>query len=375
MVATTAADTLAELAGDLLDRLHQAPTDRDGWTALVTSCQGVPNVVTALQDQAVVELARRESVWDEDGTLGEVEHLVGTVALDAADLLAPLVGASHGQAQRRVETAVRICGGREPSEAGDGVRGAATGLRGLHAAMLDGRLDPYRASVVATELAEAPADVAAAVVDALDPFLADSDAPALRRRCRRLLARISPDLLRQRAVRARSRCGLRRWVAEPGVDTWLGTFPSEDAAAAWTAVDRLAHSYVGDGTCATVEQARGKALTDLVLQHSSVDVRVVLTAPVDGVEGASSTRPATAEGPGRDDDLVQVHGSRPSEPVLVPRAWVREHLDPTSGPLPCHSMSGARLDPESRFASDGYRPGARLAALVRARDGRCRFPG
>ena len=77
------------------------------------------------------------------------------------------------------------------------------------------------------------------------------DGAHLRRRCRRVLARISPDLLHQRAARARAESGLRRWADEPGVDRWEGTFPSEEAARAWAAIDALARQYVSDGVCST----------------------------------------------------------------------------------------------------------------------------
>ena len=96
-----------------------------------------------------------------------------------------------------------------------------------------------------------------------------------------LLSRISPDLVRERAQKARAKTGLRRWVAEPGVDEWHGTFPSEDAATAWAAIDRLAHDLVAAGTCTNIEQARGKALTDLVTGNATIDVQIVLTVPAD----------------------------------------------------------------------------------------------
>ena len=68
------------------------------------------------------------------------------------------------------------------------------------------------------------------------------------------------------------------------------------------------------------------------------------------------------------------------------RGWLRDHL-PKQPPqprrarqapsrfVPCDPLTGARLDPDDDLATDAYRPGAQLAALVRARDGRCRFPG
>jgi len=43
--------------------------------------------------------------------------------------------------------------------------------------------------------------------------------------------------------------------------------------------------------------------------------------------------------------------------------------------VPCDPLTGGRLDPDDQHATDAYRPGTALAALVRARDGRCRFPG
>jgi hypothetical protein len=43
--------------------------------------------------------------------------------------------------------------------------------------------------------------------------------------------------------------------------------------------------------------------------------------------------------------------------------------------VPCHPLTGARLDPGDHLATEAYRPGDELEALVRARDGRCRFPG
>ena len=251
---------------------------REEWLAVAADCQSLINTVTAVQDLALAEAARRECVWHEDGTVGEAVHAPGRVTVDAADVVAPVLGASHAQAQLRMEQAVRLAAGRVPVEADGGAPPEDSGLHALHTAMAAGRLDGYRAGVVAHELEGAPAAVTEAVVTALDPHL-DADAPTLRRRTRRLLARISPDLLRQRAERARSSTGLRRWVAEPGVDAWFGTFPSEEAAVAWAVVDRLAHELVGTGMCSSVEQARGKALTDLVTGNATVDVEVVLTVP------------------------------------------------------------------------------------------------
>ena len=469
-VADVAAGVAALEAGLLSAPGRQSSPDE--WLELVGGCQELVNRITAVQDVAITRAVRFESVWAEDGTPTWVEHGPGRVALGAVDLVAARTGTSHHQAERRVEQAVRLTG-REPRDADDAARPERTGLEGLHQAMREGVLDGYRAAVVAYELEGCPADVAGAVVEALGSHLASEPAAGLRRRTRRILVRISPDLLRQRVERARARTGLQRWADEPGVDVWHGRFPTEDSAAAWAAVDALARRYVTDGVRDTIEQARGKALTDLVTQQADVEVSVLLTVPAevaptglpaaaddsssvgvpptteseaidDGVpETAPRTPPrahtvggapaeghladspaATGEGASvevaraghevaregsapaasveaaragheaaregsalaasadvsrrraadRGSEIVQAHGSRPSEPVLVRADWLARHTAAAAKAV-CDQASGARTDPDGTLSTDAYRPGERLTALVRARDGRCRFPG
>ncbi|GAA4401503.1 hypothetical protein GCM10023168_11170 [Fodinibacter luteus] len=428
------------------------------WVGLVAQCQAVVNSLTAAQDAALARLACIEVELAEDGTLVERAHPLGHQALDAPDLAAPALAATHQHAARRMGSAVRW--------AADGPSGSSssTGLAGLHEAMRAGRLDGYRAGVVADELDLAPPQVAAAVVEALQEYFERETGGDLRRRVRQVLARICPDLLVERARRARARSGLRRWVDEPGLDRWDGTFPSEEAAGAWAAIDALAQQYVADGVCQGIERARAKALTDLVTGNATVEAVLSLTTPADlptdepaaqprgagaptgsgdepdlgtageretggaseretggaseretggasepaaeretlddldaephsdvpGPEPMPARNPRSPEGGsaegGRsisDDDLVEVQGSRPFEPLLVPRGWLRGLGRAAPGaasppwviPFVCHPVTGALTDPEDTLATGGYRPSARLAAFVRARDGRCRFPG
>ncbi|QKE85296.1 HNH endonuclease signature motif containing protein [Arthrobacter sp. NEB 688] len=367
-----------------------------GWAAALGELQSLADVVAAAQDEVVVRLSAIEPVALETGEVVETHRALGHVALDAPAVVSGVLAISAVHAERRVREAVR--------RAADGPEGTSTstGLGGLHAAMAAGRLDAHRAQVVAHELEEVPAEVASGVVAALAPWFEHEDASRLRRRARRVLAAVSPDLLRQRAVRVRAASGLRRWADEPGVDTWLGTFPSEEACAAWAAVDTLAQRYVEDGTCEHLERARARALTDLVTSNATVEVHVQLLttagaprvaaraedaavgdgAPVVGHaevgDGAPVADDAGVEDGARaaDDDLVAVHGMHAGDPDLVPRGWLARAAvvtDPTS-PVP-HAATGALTDPDGLLSTDAYRPGARLAALVRARDGRCRFPG
>src|SRR6478609_1883623 len=254
------------------------------WAAAVGAAQRVIDVASAVQDAAIARLAAIEPEYLEDGTIVQSHRALGYASLDAPAILSGVLATTAVHAQRRVRTAVRL--------AGDGPAGSEseTGLGGLHAAMACGRLDAYRAGVVAEELEHAPAQVAASVVAALEAHFDTEDGTALRRRCRRVLTRISPDLLHQRAARARAACGLRRWVEEPGVDRWEGTFPSEDAAKAWAAIDALAHQYVTDGACSGIEGARAKALTDLVAGHATIDTVITITVPATALLAAAPTR-------------------------------------------------------------------------------------
>ena len=281
--------------------------------ACLAALQRVLDVASAAQELVVARVAAIECEWAEDGTVVERHRGPGHVSVDAAGVVAGVLGCTAVHAEAWVRAAVRRAGDGPPGTAGH------TGLGGLHAAMAAGRLDPYRAEVVAAELEEAPAPVAAAVVAALEPWLTCETGPQLRRRVRRMLARVSPDLLRQRARRARSECRLERWASEPGVDCWHGTFPSEEAAAAWAAVDALAQRYVADGTCERVDRARAKALTDLVTGNATVEVGVVLTVPQGSV-----TDPATTTAGAGHPDATTTDAGHPDATTADPWAPRRD---------------------------------------------------
>ncbi len=262
---------LAELGGAFPTMVSSGSLEQ--WAGALGSLQQVIDVASAAQDAVIVRVAAIEPQVLEDGTVAETHRGLGHAALDAPAIVSGVLNVAAVHAERRVRAAVAL--------AADGPAGTATatGLGGLHQAMRQGRLDAYRASVVAQELVEAPPQVAATVVTALEAHFEGEDGAHLRRRCRRVLTRISPDLLVQRARRARQESGLRRWADEPGVDRWVGTFPSEEAAQAWAAIDALARTYVQDQVCSTLERARAKALTDLVAGHASVTTVLTVTVP------------------------------------------------------------------------------------------------
>lgn len=374
---------------------------REQWAAAVGAAQRVINLAGAVQNAAIARLAAIEPQSLDDGTVVECPRALGHVALDAPAIVSGVLSVSAGYAEQRVRAAVRL--------AGDGAAGSDShsGLGGLHAAMLAGRLDAYRAGVLADELEHAPAPVRCTVVAAMEGFFGIEDGVHLRRRCRRVLARISPDLLHQRAARARAESGLRRWAEEPGVDRWEGTFPSEDAARAWAAIDALARRYRTDGMCSTIERARAKALTDLVAGHATITTVLTVTVPATALTDVDPTptththvlQPAPGGTVIGEGDLVQVTGPGAADPVLVSRRWLTDTMTTTTPQLaPCHPVTGALLDQlpagttktgaeqaecadpvveavAAAAEADGYTPSTRTAKRVRARDRRCRFPG
>ena len=182
--------TAAASAARALIASVRSPVETGGssaeWAAALGELQALADIVAAAQDEAIVRLAAIEPVALETGEVVDTHRAPGHVALDAPAIVSGVLAVSAVHAERRVRDAVR--------RAADGPAGTdtCTGLGGLHAAMAAGRLDPYRAEVVAHELEEVPAEVAAGVVESVAPWFAREDAPRLRRRVRRVLARDLP---------------------------------------------------------------------------------------------------------------------------------------------------------------------------------------
>ena len=123
---------------------------RAEWAAALVAAQRVADVAAAVQDAGIARLAAIEPEFLEDGTEVESHRALGHVALDALAIVSGALTVSAVHAERRVRAAVRL--------AADGPAGSdsETGLGDLHSAMAAGRLDSYRASVLAEELGEAP---------------------------------------------------------------------------------------------------------------------------------------------------------------------------------------------------------------------------
>lgn len=373
------------------------------WVDLAGSCQQLINMVGAMQTVALAHLAATEDVVRDDGTIEEEFRGLGHQRLDAPALVHDLLGLTASAATDRVATAVDLVT-RHPT---------------VVEVMRAGRLDVYRAGIVAEELAEASREVCAEVVDQIGTHLGTEAGGALRRRTRRVLARVDADLLRRKAERARAERSLRRCAFAPGVDEWSAKVPVEEsrtARTAWSVVDGLARRYLTEGRCAGIEQARADALMDLIHARATGEVTVHLTVPASEV-AAEAARVADSA------DLVPVTGFGMPGVTHVRASWVTSMFEMVMSPrdanassnlrgagsrrgrgrgraldvVACDDTTGAlmslpvsvqsrRRERRDIAASLGdtvagasdhgrYRPPPGMIEFVKARDGQCRFPG
>jgi hypothetical protein len=195
---------------------------------------------------------------------------------------------------------------------------------------------------------------------------------------------------------------LFREFDEPGVEQWRMILPAEVAGPLWSSIDRAAQVRVADGEADTIAQARLDALVAMATGRMTGTVDVVITVPgapaspravVRAVSTRRTAEVLAAQLGAQPHAQVEVGGLGPG-PSAVPSTWLRDLLlegaaaqgrpATTSGPevrirvVECEPVTGALgrpLDDDRPLARDGYRPGARTVAFVRARDRRCRFPG
>ena len=367
-----------------------------------------------------MRLAAIEPELAEDGTVVECAPRVRSRGAGRAG--AGVGGAGGLGGARRAAGAHRgAAGRRRPRRKGD----ADSGLGGLHAAMATGRLDRYRAEVLAQELAARPGTGAgrrwwppwrrtwpgrtprtcAAAAGGRWPGSAPTCCAS---------ARCGPGRGAGSAVGRRAGCGpvgghLPLRGRRPGLGRDRRPGP------ALRRRRRVPRASTG---------ARGKALTDLVAGNATIDTVLTLTVP--GHRPSPGPDPGTRSPPAHRRcrrcpvrptvDLVEATGPAGNQPVLVvPRlgrpsshasspscgtgpgpsavATVRRRATPTPAPCssPGHRGTRHRHGHAAAYGSDcppwgsseepgpglerNYRPSPRLAKLVRARDRRCRFPG
>ena len=236
--------------------------------AEVDGAQQVINAACAVQAILVAQYAGRVCEQDACGQWVEVDHGVGHVGEFAADFFGPMLAMGQVAASRKVETAAAL----------------ASRLPLTLAAMSAGDLDWWRATIIATELAEAGAQSCAAVEALILPVVLSETPGAITRRVRRVLARIDADAVLVKAAKERLERFVQAYPSRvPGLTTWVASLPAADSAACWAAIDDLAHRMRGDDPTRTLEQCRADALVDLMLTNVAVATTVTVMIPVQTV--------------------------------------------------------------------------------------------
>jgi len=375
-------------------RSHAASMSETELVEALTGLQEARNIQDATETMLLAELSRIEHVWAEDGTLQERRHPFGRQDLGTVDLVAPCLGVSHHVAASRLTDMSRIL--RTPL---------------LMEEMAAGRLDRFRASIVADELVDASTEVAHEVVELLVARFTRlggwvETAGPLRRRTAAVLERVDSTVIAERDAFELGRRGLFRRVESTRLDRWDGVYPVEDSRRAFALVDERARAILAAGGAETLAQARADAHVQLILGQSKVVLHVhVATSSEMAVEPAAGSQ-GFAGNAIQDvaDESVVLHGFGVSGETVVPRSWLQKMVatgeavrstdltcDPVTGALiggrvpkglAAHARPVVEGPPRvtgsterSQAASAAYRPSAELRRLVSLRDGHCRFPG
>jgi len=368
-------------------------------TAEVDAAQQVINAASAVQALRVAQYAAREQEQDASGAWAEVDHGLGHVNEFAPDCFGPMLAMGFVAAGRKVQTAATL----------------AARLPVTLAAMAAGDLDPWRATIIATQLAEASPTSCAAVEALIYPTVLDETPGATTKRVRRVLGRVDADALRLKAAKERLDRFVRAYPSTvPGLTTWVASLPAADSAACWEAIDALAHQMAGVDPTRTLGQARADALVDLLLTNVEVATTVTLMIPVqtitvDEPDGSlerdliahqdtphdGPTRPATASrclNPlANTDDFGQ---PTPEPNPMIEPTWTQIAAmgyeipgigviggDIVAGILDKFDTAITRVLLDERTgvlietSQDTYLPNRAMRRFIQKRDGHCRFPG
>jgi hypothetical protein len=296
------------------------------------------------------------------------------------------------------------------------------------AAMSAGDLDPWRATIIATQLSEACVASCAAVEALIYPAVLDQAPGEVTKKVRRVLGRIDADALRVKAAKERLDRFVHAYPSQvPGLTTWVALLPAAESAACWAAIDELAHQMHGDDPTRTLEQCRADSLVDLMLTNVAVSTTVTLMIPVqtatvdepdDALERDLLVRAANAATAANATDLAgsgagDNTGAASASRYLNPLANTDDFGQPTPDPNPFVEPAWAQICAmgfeipgigviggdvvasildrfDTRIARvlldertgvvietglNTYLPNQGMRRFMQQRDGHCRFPG
>jgi Domain of unknown function (DUF222) len=286
-----------------------------------------------------------------DGTLN-LDQLTLLVAQETQKLAAAEVGAalciSPLAAAGRVNTAVEL----------------VEQLPATHAALLDGRIDRYRATVIADQTAVLGGEDRRAVEQRVLP-------EALRRTPKKFQALVcravhaaDPAAAGKRERKARKeRCVTHRALPD-GVGMLAAYLPAEDALSAYTLLDLIAAANKGLDDRG-VDALRADALSDLVtrlLAGDSIDIRDILHQPAPAPPADNSTDAADHNNPASTDDGATT--------PIVTTDDEESPAPPTPGPAAAEATAAAHAADSTGTANPAGAVARQPMAAIPTRQGR-----
>ena len=297
------ADAIARATAEGLTREHSEETEAEAELVDAISCwERAKSTSDARQARAMAALARRPMF------AGCAEHGVddsdhGIRA--AASIVSAELRISPGHARNRVELACEL----------------VESLPATLAALAAGRIDMYRAKVLAEEtrpLAGIP-ELRARVEGELLVNAGRQTGPQLRAAARRTVLAVDPTSAEERHTRARAGRGIQPPVPEPdGMASCLIRMAAEDLAAFWTALDSAArHAQAGNrDDPRTLDQLRADTLAELCWSALEVG-HLGCCNPACGTRQPAVRHPARPRGLSGSHSIDQ-HPARPRCPARAP---------------------------------------------------------
>ena len=242
--------------------------------AALRATEEARRVVDALELRLVAEVNRRGEEEGPDGLFRDARLEAGRVAEMAPDAVALAIGVRPREASRRCDLAAR----------------AATDLADIAKLMAKGQVSRRALEQVDRHTRDTDPETTAAIVDHLlaerrgrpgSTRIAEMEPHEVAKTCRRLVTRLEPELIRQRAeANRRDRLDVRTEPGPIGTSELSATVPTELGAAMKSAVDEAARLRREADPDLPVGTARALGLADLVLRGVEVRAEVRLGIPV-----------------------------------------------------------------------------------------------
>lgn len=236
--------------------------------------EAVRRAADAVELVLIAEVNRRGEERGPDGLFRDTRLGEGQVADMAADTVGVAVGAGPSEAARRCDLAAR----------------ATTDLADLAALIGGGRLRQRAMEIVERHTRDTRPETTRALVDYfLAPMrgrpgsvrIVEMEPREIAKACRRLIQRLEPDVMKNRATKNRTtRLGVRTEPGPLGTTNLSAVLPTEVGAALKSAIDEAGRLRLEDDPDLPVGTARALGLTDLVLRGVEVRAEVRLGIPV-----------------------------------------------------------------------------------------------